>query len=432
MFYFFEMGTSLVECILTILLFDAWFERRTIAPSKFRGVLSLYFLANCCYTLVPMLPIIRTFCGIVCVFITANFIYDLTPLWALSGAIMNLTIDVLVEYLTLVVMDFLVFDTSRLMQYGPERVSYIVIAKLLNIIVILLVASIFGHRKAKLNIVQVIPLLICQFISIYICQVFYQTMERTSELQISFILVLMGLLYINIVMILFIENLTIAEKAKQEKALAEQNYALQRAYYEEVQKDQANTHALWHDIKKYVLAIEAVATTGDDVALQHNIALIRDSFAQTGTLVDVGNQEVNVILNHCIQKAKVYDIQVQMDVSIPETLDVSAVDLSVIIGNTFDNAIEECQRLETKVRIIVVELKQKNGIVVYAIDNPCLEQAVKKRGYAHGYGLSNIRNCIAKYAGTMKIEKSGGHYQVIVRLNTSKEKVSIEFKSQCM
>ena len=427
MFLFFEIGTALVECALTLLLFDAWFERRIIMRGKFWGILVLYFLANCCYTLVPMLPILRAFCGIVCVFITANFIYDLTPLWALSGAVINLTINVLIEYLTLVVMDFLVFDTSRLMQYGLERVSYIVIAKLLNIIVILLVASILGHRKARLSIVHVIPLIICQLISIYICQVFYQAMERTSELQISFILVLMGLLYINVVMILFVENLTIAEKAKQEKALAEQNYALQRAYYEEVQKDQANTHALWHDIKKYVLAIEAVATTGDDAALQQNIALIRDSFARTGNLVDVGNQEANVILNYCIQKAKEHDIPVRMDVSIPEILGVSAVDLSVIIGNTFDNAIEECQRLKTEDRVIAVELKQKNDMMVYVIDNPCLDRETKKEGHNHGYGLSNVRNCITKYDGTMSAEKSDGHYQVIVRLNTntSKERVSV-------
>ena len=338
MFFFFEIGTSLVECALTLLLFDAWFERRTIVPSKFWGVLLLYFLANCCYTLVPMPPILRTFCGVACVFITANFLYALTPLWALSGAVINLTINVLIEYLTLVVMDMLVFDTSRLMQYGPERASYIVIAKLLNIIVVLVVASVLGRRKARLSIIQVIPLLICQLISIYMCQVFYQTTNSTTEIQLSFILVLLGLLYINMVMILFIENLTIAARAKQEKALAEQNYALQRAYYEEVQKDQANTHALWHDIKKYVLAIEAVAASENDNELRQNISFIKESFEQIGNLVDVGNQEANVILNHSIQKAKGHDIQVRMDVSIPEVLRVSAIDLSVIIGNTFDNA----------------------------------------------------------------------------------------------
>ena len=179
----------------------------------------------------------------------------------------------------------------------------------------------------------------------------------------------------------------------------------------------ADTH-----IKKYMLAIEAVATTGDAVALQQNISLIRDSFAQTGNLVDVGNQEVNVILNHCIQKAKAYDIQVRMDVSIPEQINVSAVDLSVIIGNTFDNAIEECRRLKTEDRIITVELKQKNDMIVYVIENPCLPQVVKKKGRVHGYGLSNVQKSITKYKGTMRTGRNGGRYQVFVHLNVGSAK----------
>lgn len=425
MFFFFEIGTSVVECALTHLLFDAWYGRRSTSLRRLLGGLTIYFLVNCIYTLIPIPPILRTLCAAACFYGVCLLIYNSTPLTAIAGAMVNLAINVLVEYFTLVVMNFLAFDTDQLMNYGPERVSYIVIAKLINIIIVLIAAALLGRHQLRLGIVQIIPLLICQIISIYICQILYLTTTRTPEVLLSFIWVLLGLLYINTVMILFIENLTVAAKAKQKAALAEQNYALQRAYYEEVQKDQANTHALWHDIKKYVLAIEAVAATGNDAALQQNIALIRDSFAQTGTLVDVGNQEVNVILNHCIQKAKAHDIQVQMDVSVPETLGVSAVDLSVIIGNTFDNAIEECQRLEAEDRIIAVELKQKNDMMVYAIDNPCLEQAVKKRGRAHGYGLFNIRNCIAKYDGTMSTEKRDGHYQVIVRLNTSEEKAVV-------
>lgn len=425
MFFFFEIGTSVVECALTHLLFDAWYGRRSTSLRRLLGGLTIYFLVNCIYTLIPIPPILRTLCAAACFYGVCLLIYNSTPLTAIAGAMVNLAINVLVEYFTLVVMNFLAFDTDQLMNYGPERVSYIVIAKLINIIIVLIAAALLGRHQLRLGIVQIIPLLICQIISIYICQILYLTTTRTPEVLLSFIWVLLGLLYINTVMILFIENLTVAAKAKQKAALAEQNYALQRAYYEEVQKDQANTHALWHDIKKYVLAIEAVAATGNDAALQQNIALIRDSFAQTGTLVDVGNQEVNVILNHCFQKAKAHDIQVQMDVSVPETLGVSAVDLSVIIGNTFDNAIEECQRLEAEDRIIAVELKQKNDMMVYAIDNPCLEQAVKKRGRAHGYGLFNIRNCIAKYDGTMSTEKRDGHYQVIVRLNTSEEKAVV-------
>ena len=423
MFFFFEIGTSVVECALTHLLFDAWYGRRSTSLRKLLGGLTIYFLVNCIYTLIPIPPILRTLCAAACFYGVCLLIYNSTPLTAIAGAMVNLAINVLVEYFTLVVMNFLAFDTDQLMNYGPERVSYIVIAKLINIIIVLIAAALLGRHQLRLGIVQIIPLLVCQIISIYICQILYLTTTRTPEVLLSLIWVLLGLLYINTVMILFIENLTVAAKAKQKAALAEQNYALQRAYYEEVQKDQANTHALWHDIKKYVLAIEAVAATGNDAALQHNIALIRDSFAQIGTLVDVGNQEANIILNHCIQKAKAHGIKVRLDVSIPESLGVSAIDLSVIVGNTFDNAIEECQRLGGEKRIITVELKQKNGMLIYVIENPCMNQAVKKEGNIHGYGLFNIRNCITKYAGTMSAEKNDGHYQVIVRLNVNEERV---------
>lgn len=423
MFFFFEIGTSVVECALTHLLFDAWYGRRSTSLRRLLGGLTIYFLLNCIYTLIPIPPILRTLCAAACFYGVCLLIYNSTPLTAIAGAMVNLAINVLVEYFTLVVMNFLAFDTDQLMNYGPERVSYIVIAKLINIIIVLIAAALLGRHQLRLGIVQIIPLLICQIISIYICQILYLTTTRTPEVLFSFIWVLLGLLYINTVMILFIENLTVAAKAKQKAALAEQNYALQRAYYEEVQKDQANTHALWHDIKKYVLAIEAVAATGNDAALQQNIALIRDSFAQTGTLVDVGNQEANIILNHCIQKAKMHDIQVKMDVSIPETLGISAVDLSVIIGNTFDNAIEECQRLEKENRVISVELKQKNGMLVYVIDNPCLAQSMKKERRVHGYGLSNVQNCITRYNGAMSAEKNNGHFEVTIRLNVSEENV---------
>lgn len=89
-----------------------------------------------------------------------------------------------------------------------------------------------------------------------------------------------------------------------------------------------------------------------------------------------------------------------------------------------DNAIEECQRLEAKDRIIAVELKQKNDMVVYAVDNPCLPDPAKKKGHIHGYGLSNVRNCIAKYNGTISTEKNNGRYQVVIRLNVSDVKIA--------
>ena len=186
MFFLFEIGTSLVECALTHLLFDAWYGRRSASLGRLLGGLGLYFLVNCGYTLMPIPPIVRTLCAAVCFYMVCLLLYKSTPLAAVAGAMVNLAINVLAEYLTLVVMNFLVFDTDQLMNYGPERVSYIVIAKLINIIVILGAAAILGRHQLKLGVVQVIPLLVCQIISIYICQVLYLTTIRTPEILFSF------------------------------------------------------------------------------------------------------------------------------------------------------------------------------------------------------------------------------------------------------
>ena len=61
---------------------------------------------------------------------------------------------------------------------------------------------------------------------------------------------------------------------------------------------------------------------------------LQDEFSPLGNIVDVENPELNVILNHGVQKAAEAGIHVTLDVSVPYTLSVSAVDLSIIIGNT--------------------------------------------------------------------------------------------------
>lgn len=419
MFLIFEIGTVVVECALTHILCDTWFGRRNTSVRSFLCALFSYFMINCGFTLYSVPPIIRTICSVLCVFLFANFAYNTTKVWALVATLINIAINVLIEYLALLVMNILSFDSSQLMQYGLERICYVVIAKLLNAIVILVVVTVFGQKRTNMRIKSSIPLLVCQLISIYICQVFYQSAAQTQEILISYVFVLLGLLYINVTMILYVENLAISSNSKQKAALAEQNFELQKAYYEAVQSDQSKTHALWHDFKKYVLAIEAISSTGNEEAVRENVALIKNTFSQIGNLVDVGNQEVNVILNHCVQKAQMQDIHVMLDVSVPPQLDISAIDLSVIIGNTFDNAIEECQRMLLAERRISVELRHRNGMLLYVIENPCLINPVKKHGLIHGYGLRNVQSCVEKYHGSLITEKECGHFQVSIRLNAA-------------
>ena len=275
------------------------------------------------------------------------------------------------------------------------------------------VRSVTG-RPLKLQ--QIAPLLLCQLISMYIIHVIYLTMRDTSTASASFGVILLGLLYINAIVIVYIQAISAHGQRLTQIELAEQNYQLQQEYYQQLQKDQAETHALWHDIKKYVIAIQAAAGAGGEKA-QQEFESIQQEFGKIGTVVDVDNAELNVILNHCVQKASSSGIKVQLDVAVPPTLNVSAVDLSVIIGNTVDNAIEACQLLHDSSAVIHIMLRKNNDMLFYGVENPYSPSAPKKEGTNHGYGLKNVKKCVGKYHGRLALEQSDNMYRVSIYLN---------------
>lgn len=416
MFQVLELGTSVFELFLVHILFENWFGLREGSTLKHIGLLIAYFISNCIYTLLDVEPMVRSSIAALCIAVYIYFQYDTTKLSAAYGSITYLAIAMLTELSTLQIMNLLHYDVTVLMTYGTGRAVYILFAKLVNLIGVIVAGVILGRNKGPLKLQQIAPLLLCQLISMYIINVVYQMMRDTSTPSASFLLILLGLLYINAVVIAYIQSITAHGERLRQIELAEHNYQLQQEYYQQLQKDQAETHALWHDIKKYVIAMQAAAGAGGEKA-QQEFEIIQQEFNKIGTVVDVDNAELNVILNHCVQKASAAGIKVHLDVSVPPTLNVSAVDLSVIIGNTVDNAIEACQMLHDSSAVINIMLRKNNDMLFYGIDNPYVSSTPKKRGTNHGYGLKNVNKCVDKYHGHLALEQSDGMYRVSIYLN---------------
>ena len=68
---------------------------------------------------------------------------------------------------------------------------------------------------------------------------------------------------------------------------------------------------------------------------------------------------MDALLNYYLRIAEKNNIKVKLDVTIPEVLTISSLSLSIIIGNTFDNAIEACCDLPAEQRIIHLQLRKQ-------------------------------------------------------------------------
>ena len=108
-------------------------------------------------------------------------------------------------------------------------------------------------------------------------------------------------------------------------------------YYQQLKERQEEVRSLRHDVKKYILAMQAVAEHGDTEELHKIAQAATDIFERSTNVSAVGNPVVDALLNYYLRIAEKNNIKVKLDVTIPEVLTISSLSLSIILGNTFDN-----------------------------------------------------------------------------------------------
>jgi len=311
------------------------------------------------------------------------------------------------------------FDTDMLMTHGNPRIIYLAFAKTVHFAAVIVAASILRKNRAALSVKQIAPLFPCILISIYITILFFNLFpDFGDDISLTLAIALMGLLYINGIIIFNTQSIKNAVVAVEEQKLATHHYEMQQQYYHNVIQDREQTRALWHDLKKHVVAIEALLESKENTYAMSEYEQIRQAFDDLGNIVDTENAALNAILHYNIKQAQAHNILVALDAYVPPEIFVSAVDLSVIIGNTFDNAIEECVLLDESERKINVTILQKNHMIFYEIINPCLPTPRKKKGRFRGYGLENVKRCAEKYDGSVVYGFTGKQYSVSIRLSS--------------
>ena len=167
-----------------------------------------------------------------------------------------------------------------------------------------------------------------------------------------------------------------------------------------------------------MIAMRSMVKTENQHDASEVLETVQEKFNQVGTVVDTNNPVLNSILNYYIQNAHASGVQIELDVWVAEKLGIKAADLSVIIGNTFDNAIEACTHVADPLKEISVVISQKQNVLLYEIRNPYSPSAPPKSGSCHGYGLQNVKACVEKYEGTVYVENKDNVYSVSIRLNT--------------
>lgn len=417
MYYFIELAGSITNIALLSLFMSRLFVRNKVQSKWHYTFLTLLCTGQCVLSLFPNWVIPRTLYLLLGGFLLARLFYEVQTWPAAFASGSFFVLGSVVEILAMLLIGVRLPDMDLLMQVGAARLIYVVFSNLIQIPLLILVSHFFNREESDLRIVWLLPLISIQLASISVCYV-VQCHAADKDFPDYMVFFMAVLLFVNIMIVFYVEALRKNEKEKYLAELTEQHYHLQIEYYQQLLEKQQETKALWHDIKKYTAAMQAVAAQNDSKQLRQIAQAAADAYERVKDISAVGNPVVDALLNQYLRSAKENQIQVLLDITIPEVLAISTLLLSVVIGNTFDNAIEACRLIAPEKRMIHLQLRKQNRILFYSIENPYIDAVTQLRvGKHHGYGLKNVERAVNQNNGNFQLEKVDGNFIVQIRLN---------------
>ena len=133
-----------------------------------------------------------------------------------------------------------------------------------------------------------------------------------------------------------------------------------------------------------------------------------------------GNLVVDSIINYKLRN--INDINLYIDVCIPKKLEISDVDMTVVLGNLLDNAIRAVKEADRKK--LQITMRYNKGRLILQIENAYKNiiksqgklQTTKKEKQGHGIGLENVREVVERYDGIIQIDCKDNMFVVMAIL----------------
>lgn len=195
--------------------------------------------------------------------------------------------------------------------------------------------------------------------------------------------------------------------------------------FEQIKESQAVIGRIEHDIEKHLLALKLDLKNAMPAEAEQKIDALIGNLRLAENIADSGNADVDAILNYKAMQASTFGIRMACDLRLPYTLNINTTDLTIVLGNAIDNAIEACKTVESSEREINISINYDKHNLSMTITNPFTgeiktdaagELVTTKTKGRHGIGLKSIQETVEKYDGLMDISAENNRFTLKILL----------------
>lgn len=242
---------------------------------------------------------------------------------------------------------------------------------------------------------------------------------------VQILICLLFLLWININVFTLYDSVLAYSAAQAEKRLLIQQNNYYEKQFELMQSSEKAMRSMRHDWINHISAMKELLLVNNKEVLQQYLDEAEKKIKQHSKQVDSGSLILDSILNFKLREATQNNIKTNVDVKVPDKLNIASFDLTVILGNLLDNAIQASMMIESQDRLVKINIMYKIGILTITIENNfngdiiCNGKNIvtsKKEKENHGYGIMNVKKVVEKYNGIFKTEHSDKIFAATVML----------------
>lgn len=195
-------------------------------------------------------------------------------------------------------------------------------------------------------------------------------------------------------------------------------------HYAEVETMYRKMRGWRHDYHNHIQVLKAHMELAQYEEAKRYLTMLNDDLPTVDTVIKTGNVMVDAILNSKLTMIKEKDIRVDATAVVPQDVPFSGIDLSVLIGDLLDNAMEACAQVLDKderfIRIYIDIVKKQ----LYISVTNSMDGRAKRRGFQylstkaglHGFGLIRIDRIASKYGGFVNRQNEEGVFATEVML----------------
>lgn len=342
-----------------------------------------------------------------------------------------------------------IIGAAYMVEHPRAQLTVYIVVEVLDVAVKAAVAGIsvgyivkaYVYKNENMSVKEMLMLIVPSITGItgYGIMQYYQTyMEISVKQAVSGVYPILAFLHfgISIITIVVVTVLFQNIRARQEEKLQNELLSAQidstEKHIAQVESLYQNLRSVKHDMTNHILTLERLyAGDQEEEAKAYGVEL-KNVLSEAAGEIKSGNPVTDVILQEWKKEAEKKKIRFLSDFYFPKCSRINAFDISVILNNALQNAMENTayspsEDVEDDAPYISVHSYHRDNAYMIEICN-CfsgdlqwdleneLPVTTKRKAEGHGYGLANIRRVARKYSGDIAIDVKEGEFRISIML----------------